>query len=217
MLKSLKFNGSEDSFWWTSDTHFNHDRDFIYKPRGYSDVKSHDEGLIKRWNENVKETDTVFHLGDFYCCSNKSSDVLNVLRQLNFDTLYLIWGNHPASVKQLYQEELESQYGVKDIEIYPLIKNIGLKKVIFIGFYSEIYLNGQHICMSHFSYRTWHKNNKGSWMLCGHSHSNDNGINPDFQESKILDIGIDNFGKPISFKDIGKIMSKKEIKITDHH
>lgn len=217
MIKPLKLKGSEDSFWWTSDTHFNHDRDFIYNPRGYIDMQSHDEGVIKKWNERVKETDTVFHLGDFYCCSDKASDALNVLRRLNFDTLYLIWGNHPASIKQLYQEEIESQYGLKGVEVYPLVKNIGLKKIIFIGFYTELYLNAQHICMSHFSHRSWHKNGKGSWMLCAHSHGNDKGINSDCLESKILDIGIDNFGGPVNFKEIKKIMDKKNVKVTDHH
>jgi len=217
MIKELKFNGPEDSFWWTSDTHWNHDRDFIYGPRNYNDIESHDKGLIKTWNERVKETDTVFHLGDFYCCSNKSNDVLNVIRQLNFNTLYLIWGNHPASVKQLFKEEIESQYGLKDVEIYPLIKHIGLKKIIFIGFYNEVFINGQHICMSHFSHRSWHKNGNGSWMLCGHSHKNDKGINPDCLDGKILDVGIDNFGGPVSFAEIKQIMNKKNIKITDHH
>jgi calcineurin-like phosphoesterase family protein len=217
MLKPLKFNGPEDSFFWTSDTHFNHDRPFIYGPRNYPDVKSHDEDLIKTWNERVKDTDTVFHLGDFYCCSNKSSDVLNVIHQLNFNTLYLIWGNHPASVKQLFQEEIESQYGLKDVEIYPLIKNIGLKKIIFLGFYSEIYVNSQHVCMSHFAHRSWHKNGKGSWFCCGHSHKNDKGINPDCLDSNILDIGVDNFGGPVSFAEIKQIMNKKSVKVTDHH
>lgn len=217
MFKTLKFNGPEDSFFWTSDTHFNHDRPFIYGPRQYSDMSTHDEGLVEKWNERVKDTDTVFHLGDFYCCSDKSSDMLNVLRRLNFGTLYLIWGNHPASAKQLYQEEIKSQYGLKDVEIYPLVKNIGLKKIIFLGFYSEIYLNSQHICMAHFSHRSWHKNGKGSWMLCGHSHGNDEGINKRCLEAKILDIGVDSFGGPVNLAEVKRIMDSKVIKVTDHH
>lgn len=217
MLKPLKFKGAEDSFWAVSDTHWGHDRPFIYGPRGYENLEAHDKGLIKIWNERVKETDTVFHLGDVCCCSNKSADVLNVFRQLNFDTLYLIWGNHPASVKQLFQEEVESQYGLKDVEVYPLIKHIGLKKIIFLGNYIEVYINGQHICMSHFAHRSWHKNGAGSWMLAGHSHGNDKGINKECLDSKILDVGVDNFGGPVSMAEIKRIMNEKQIKVTDHH
>lgn len=217
MLKPLKLNGAEDAFWVTSDTHWNHDRSFIYEPRGYANMTDHDEGIIQKWNEKVKVSDTVFHLGDAFCCSNKSSDVLNVFRRLNFSTLFLLWGNHPASVKQLFQEEIEAQYGLKDVEIYPLTKQIGQKKIVFLGHYAEVYLNGQHVCMSHFSHRSWHKNGAGSIMCCGHSHGNDKGINAGATDGKILDCGTDNFGAPVSFSEIKRIMSKKEVKITDHH
>jgi hypothetical protein len=54
-------------------------------------------------------------------------------------------------------------------------------------------------------------------MLCGHSHKNDKGINPDCLDGKILDVGVDNFGGPISFAEIKKIMNKKSLKVTDHH
>ena len=41
------------NIWITSDTHFGHDKDFIWKERGYCSIQEHDEDLIKKWNEHV--------------------------------------------------------------------------------------------------------------------------------------------------------------------
>ena len=48
----------------TSDTHFNHPRDFLFAPRGFSSCFEHDEQVIKNWNSVVKSDDIVYHLGD---------------------------------------------------------------------------------------------------------------------------------------------------------
>lgn len=217
MLKTFNFKGPEDSFWVTSDTHINHNRTFILEPRGYKTIQDHDNDIIHQWNQVVKITDTVFFLGDFYLCSNKAEDSLNVIRRLNFSELWMGWGNHNASVKQLYQEEIKSQYNLENIEIYPLTKTIGNKKIIFYGNDLECYINGQHIIMNHFAMRTWHKNGKGSWCLVGHSHANDKEINEHSLNGKILDCGFDNFKRPINFREIKNIMNKKNINVTDHH
>ena len=48
----------------TSDTHFGHDREFLYGPRGFTSIQEHDEEVIRRWNSVVNPEDEVFHLGD---------------------------------------------------------------------------------------------------------------------------------------------------------
>ena len=40
--------------YFTSDLHIGHDRDFIWKERGFSSVEKHNEEILKRWNEVVK-------------------------------------------------------------------------------------------------------------------------------------------------------------------
>jgi hypothetical protein len=129
----------------------------------------------------------------------------------------MLFGNHNASIRQLYEDEVKCQYGVEGVEIYPLTKTIGQKKIIFVGTYLEAFINNEHVLMNHFSLRSWHKNGKGSWCLCAHSHGNDKDINKEDLSAKILDIGIDNFGGPVSFREIKNIMNKKMIKVTDHH
>ena len=34
----------------TSDLHFNHDKDFIWKERGFSNVNEMNEAIVKNWN-----------------------------------------------------------------------------------------------------------------------------------------------------------------------
>ena len=45
--------------YFTSDLHLNHDRDFIYVPRGFNSVHEMNEAIIYNWNNNITEGDTV--------------------------------------------------------------------------------------------------------------------------------------------------------------
>lgn len=75
----------------TTDTHFCHDRTFLTNPRGFTDIKSHNEAIIKNWNSIVKPSDTVYLLGD--AVLNNDEEGIECLRQLN-GTIYLAIGNH---------------------------------------------------------------------------------------------------------------------------
>lgn len=50
---------------YTSDTHFCHDRILQMQPRPFTSIVEHDEHIIERWNSVVREQDIVYHLGDF--------------------------------------------------------------------------------------------------------------------------------------------------------
>ena len=54
----------------TSDTHFGHDREFLWGPRGFTNSQEHDEAVIKNWNETVSPDDIVYHLGDLMLGDN---------------------------------------------------------------------------------------------------------------------------------------------------
>ena len=83
------------SVFLVSDTHFGHTgvcrftRDDGSKLRPWDDVNDMDEDMVRRWNETVRPTDKVYHLGDVVI--NRRS--LNLLRRLNGDKV-LIKGNH---------------------------------------------------------------------------------------------------------------------------
>ena len=78
--------------YFTSDTHFGHDRDFIYGPRGFNSIAEHDQAVIERWNSLVTPEDVVYHLGDAMLGADHEYG-LNCLKQLNGD-IYMIRGNH---------------------------------------------------------------------------------------------------------------------------
>ena len=41
----------------TSDTHFGHDRAFLYGPRGFTNYVEHDTAIIENWNNTVTDDD----------------------------------------------------------------------------------------------------------------------------------------------------------------
>ena len=79
------------NIWVTSDTHFGHDKDFIWNARGYHSVQERDEDLIKKWNEHIKPDDIVYHLGDVIMgeaehgleCLKKINREIHILRGKN--------------------------------------------------------------------------------------------------------------------------------------
>lgn len=82
----------------TSDTHFGHDREFLWGPRGFTNYIDHDNAIIKNWNAVVNPDDTVIHCGDVMLGDNEYG--MNCLRQLN-GTIIIIPGNHdtPTRIK----------------------------------------------------------------------------------------------------------------------
>lgn len=84
------------SVFLVSDTHFGHmgvcrftRNDGVTKLRPWDSAKDMDEAMVKAWNEQVKPTDKVYHLGDVVI--NRKS--LKTLARLNGDKV-LIRGNH---------------------------------------------------------------------------------------------------------------------------
>ena len=50
--------------WLTSDTHFEHDKDFVWKARGFENVSKMNQAIVKNWNAVVDVDDIVYLLGD---------------------------------------------------------------------------------------------------------------------------------------------------------
>ena len=84
------------SVFLVSDTHFGHTgvckftrNDGVTKLRPWTDPDEMDEEMVKRWNERVKPTDKVYHLGDVVI----NRKALKIMHRLNGDKV-LIRGNH---------------------------------------------------------------------------------------------------------------------------
>lgn len=80
----------------TSDTHFGHDREFLWGPRGFTNSQEHDEAVIKNWNETVSPDDIVYHLGDLMLGDNAHG--IECVKRLN-GHIKLIRGNHDTDAR----------------------------------------------------------------------------------------------------------------------
>ena len=86
-----------------SDTHFNHDKPFIYEPRGFSSVDDMNKTIINNWNGIVTDQDDIYVLGDFFLGTDTDyiRDTIGNLR----GKIHLIIGNHDTHAKiELYKE-----------------------------------------------------------------------------------------------------------------
>lgn len=84
------------SVFLVSDTHFGHKgvchftrNDGVTKLRPYDTPEDMDEDMVRRWNERVRPTDKVYHLGDVVI----NRKALPTMARLNGDKV-LIRGNH---------------------------------------------------------------------------------------------------------------------------
>lgn len=113
--------------YFSSDLHFCHDRDFLYKPRGFNSIKEHDEQVIKNWNEIVTDEDEVYVLGDLML--NDNEDGIKKLQQLK-GKIHIICGNHDVNTR---------------IELYKTLPN-----VVEVVYATMIKAGKQHYYLSHY-------------------------------------------------------------------
>ena len=127
-----------------SDTHFNHRGIIGYCARPYPDVEAMNAGLVERWNSVVKDTDDVYHLGDF------GFGGLAVLTSI-FEALrghkHLIIGNHDEKNNRVFKLPWKTQADLVTL------REEGIRAVA-----------------CHYPMETWKNAHRGYLMLHGHSH-----------------------------------------------
>lgn len=176
-------------FYFTADTHFNHENIIKYSKRPFDSIKEMNEVLIENWNAVIKSADIIYHLGDF--AIGRIDKCENILRHLN-GQIYLCVGSHDK-----------------------IITHSGLRqyfKKIDKNF--EIKIDNQHVFMSHYLHKIWSRSHYGSYHLCGHSHG---GMNKYIEtEGKIIDVGVDcNSFSPISWEQVQEIMRSRPLNFND--
>ena len=94
------------SVFLVSDTHFGHAgvcrfmcNDGVTKLRPWNSPEDMDEAMVKAWNETVKPTDKVYHLGDVVI----NRKALSIMERLNGDKV-LIRGNHDIFRDEEYRK-----------------------------------------------------------------------------------------------------------------
>lgn len=79
------------TIYFCSDLHFFHTKVIEFDNRPYETVEEMNQDLINRWNETVKENDTVYILGDTFMHATLEQ-AESVLKQLKGE-LHYIYGN----------------------------------------------------------------------------------------------------------------------------
>ena len=169
--------------YFTSDLHIGHDKDFIWRPRGFSSIEEHDTEIIKRWNNIITPEDTVYILGDL-CMSENETEWNRVYKVLN-GKKFIIWGNHDTNNKII---KYETEYNMTYLGFAYLYK-YNKKKMFYLSHYP--------------TYTTNYKDNKNPLInLFGHTHQKNNFFdnNPDMYH-----VGLDSHNcTPVSIEEIIK-------------
>lgn len=215
MIKKYVMPSLDDVF-FTSDTHFCHNKEFLYTERGFASIEEHDEALISAWNRTVGEK-TIWHLGDFILGAGRDSETKarEILNQLS-GKIYLLWGNHNAGVKQIYRKAVKDQYGNENLEVYPIVPK-EFPNLTFVGYQALVKISNKFFFLSHYAHRIWIDMNHGVMHLCGHSHGTDKESQAYSKICKRLDVGVDNFYPCIDADIVLFFLKDNPIVQLDHH
>lgn len=180
---------------FVSDTHWGHKNIIKYSNRPFKSVEEMNEALIDNWNDVVKPTDVVYHLGDFAFLPY--SDLKAIARRLNGEK-HFIMGNHDKEISKNRNDLLSSHTFAS------------------ITSYQEVKAEGHMICCFHYGQRVWNKSHHGSFHLYGHSHGS---LPP---HGRSVDVGVDckeitSEYRPVSLDEVVAWMSKREFEQVDHH
>ena len=168
----------------TSDLHFNHDKDFIWKKRGFSNVNEMNEAIVNNWNQTVSDDDIVYLLGDVAMGSDLQAN-LRLINRLK-GKKYLAYGNHDTEARL---KAFKTNRFFEDIQMGYRLR---YKKHMFIlTHYPTITANGDDLRVIN---------------LYGHTHQKDNFFE---DKSYMYHVGVDSHNcTPVSLETI-----IKEIKI----
>jgi len=192
-----------NNVWILADTHFSHLNIIAYTRRpffkhGYTmddlngflasttgrpdkdklleivDLNLHDETLIQNWNLNIKQKDTVYHLGDFSLFNQE-----RILKRLNGDKI-LIKGNHDKGIESF------SKYFNCIFKEPPVNRGTSI--------------NGVKVILNHYPMLSWNAKFHNRIHFFGHVHSSP--LKPFIPSRNSYDVGVDNNGySPILFED----------------
>ena len=145
--------------WLSSDTHFGHNKEFLYGPRGFTNVKEMNEAIIENWNSVVKPEDITYLLGDVMLGDNNAG--LDCLKELN-GLIYVIWGNHCTDTRKKLLSALPN--------------------VIALGYAHQFKYGKLSIYLSHYPTLTTNYDDKHFSQhvlsLHGHTHQKTNWLDP---------------------------------------
>lgn len=221
-LKIKLDNSSNQNIWFTSDTHFYH-RNIVSglseweSARQFETMELHNEAILSNINNNVKENDILFFLGDFTFGEFKidkehyiGNNMVELRNKINCKNVHFILGNHDEPLFNdfnnggiKYKDLFTSVSRMLDVSIEINEPNTKKRKI--------------NLVLCHYPMMSWEGIRNGTIMLYGHCHntlpciSRDivSGIKKSGDGNKSMDVGIDanpNL-RPFNLKEIMEVMS----------
>jgi hypothetical protein len=246
-LKTTKIRRNDyENIYFASDFHYNHRRDFIWTPRGFTKFEDHDK-FIEDECDKLTKKDLLIYLGDFSLNSDDEK-TWNLVKRIKADIIYVA-GNHESVMSRIYKNALKGwiKYAMGETymsayEKYPYVifpftigkeKQIGTPgegipnstkedwdKIVFYGEEVNLSIGNLNLYCRHMAPLIWDHMKEDSFpALCGHSHGNCEKINIYHREGKILDVGVDNaliYNKTAFFR-FEDIVNIMQTKVTRVH
>lgn len=168
--------------WFTSDTHFGHEKVIGFCNRPFGGIGKMNDALVDAINERVAKDDVLYHLGDFSfkMTAEAARKLRGRIRCLN---IHLVSGNHD---KDWTQPDVAGTFACE-----PPIAKLKLP-------------GGRKLVLCHFPIMDWPGLGQGSIHLHGHIHAAPV-YNLRMREARILryDVGVDANGyAPVSLDDV---------------
>lgn len=169
---------------FTADLHLNHNKEFIYKARGFNSVEEMNFSIIENINKNVKFDDEIWILGDLLLGDSLSG--VKLLKEIN-GYKHIIFGNHCTLRRQEYYKYLlrTEIHGYADLVRFK-------KQSLYLSHYPVIMSNG---------------NEKVPVCLHGHTHSS----NPlEYIQFNCINVGLDAWDcRPVHIDTIKELIKNK--------
>jgi calcineurin-like phosphoesterase family protein len=156
---------------FTADTHFGHGGALGLFRRPFASVPDMDAAMVARWNASVGAADEVWHLGDF-AVRRSAAEMGRILAALH-GRVHLVTGNNDGP------------------------ETTGLPGFASVHRYVELEMEGVHLVLCHYPFRSWNRMARGAINLHGHSHGR---LQP---VPRQLDVGVDVWDfRPISLETV---------------
>lgn len=184
-----------NNVFFTADLHLGHSNIIRYCDRPFKDIDEMNEYIIESWNSVVRESSSVYLLGDVAMRNNdRLGDLLDALH----GQITLIKGNHDDGVINKHKRRFNAMKRMHEIRVVDPDAYQGRRKII----------------LCHYPMITWNGSHHGTWHLHGHCH----GTLPDDPHAFRLDVGVDCHDfMPVSYERVKELMSMKSFKPVDHH
>lgn len=169
--------------YFTSDLHFGHEN-MLRICRDFSCVEEMDRELIRRWNERVRDRDTVYICGDF--CYRNQTPAAHYLRRLRGRKI-LLAGNHDRQWLKNMDETEKAHYFAE------------------IGDIINAKYNGVKLRFCHYPMLSWESARRGAVLICGHIHGARQGMEYDLfrQIPFAFNAGVDLHDyRPVTFREL---------------